>query len=297
MTDKTARHLVMGTLYCVIGGICWGISGTTAEYLMAHKGLSADWISVLRMLVGGGAILLYAFSRQGWGIFALWRDPVSVVRVAAFGFLGMNLAQYAYVLAIGASNAGTATMLQYTGPIGVLLVNCTLARRLPSGRESMAILLAVTGTFLIATNGSLESLALSPAALFWGFLAAAGLVVNFISSEPLIHRWGNATATGTALVLAGLLLSCLKRPWQEQIQWDTGILLGCLILVLVGTIMAFIIFMQGFAMVGSVRASMLSSTEPLSATVCSAVFLGTVFTGMDLVGFTCIMATIILLAK
>ena len=120
MTDKTARDLVMGTIYCVIGGICWGISGTTAEYLMAHKGLSADWISVLRMLVGGGAILLYAFSRQGGGIFALWRDPVSVVRVAAFGFLGMNLAQYAYVLAIGASNAGTATMLQYTGPIGVL---------------------------------------------------------------------------------------------------------------------------------------------------------------------------------
>lgn len=203
MTDKTARDLVMGTLYCVIGGICWGISGTTAEYLMAHKGLSADWISVLRMLVGGGAILLYAFSRQGWGIFALWRDPVSVVRVAAFGFLGMNLAQYAYVLAIDASNAGTATMLQYTGPIGVLLVNCTLARRLPSGRESMAILLAVTGTFLIATHGSFSSLSLSPAALFWGFLAAAGLIVNFIASEPLIHRWGNATATGTALVLAG----------------------------------------------------------------------------------------------
>ena len=297
MTDKAARHLVMGTLYCVIGGICWGISGTTAEYLMAHKGLSADWISVLRMLVGGGAILLYAFSRQGWGIFALWRDPVSVVRVAAFGFLGMNLAQYAYVLAIDASNAGTATMIQYTGPIGVLIVNCLLARRLPSGRELLAILLAVTGTFLIATNGSLESLALSPAALFWGFLAAAGLVVNFISSEPLIHRWGNATATGTALVLAGLLLSCLKRPWQEQIQWDTGILLGCLILVLVGTIVSFIIFMQGFSMVGSVRASMLSSTEPLSATVCSAVFLGTVFTGMDLVGFACIMTTIILLSK
>ena len=297
MTDKTARDLVMGTIYCVIGGICWGISGTTAEYLMAHKGLSADWISVLRMLVGGGAILLYAFSRQGWGIFALWRDPVSVVRVAAFGFLGMNLAQYAYVLAIDASNAGTATMIQYTGPIGVLIVNCLLARRLPSGRELLAILLAVTGTFLIATNGSLESLALSPAALFWGFLAAAGLVVNFISSEPLIHRWGNATATGTALVLAGLLLSCLKRPWQEQIQWDTDILLGCLILVLVGTIVSFIIFMQGFSMVGSVRASMLSSTEPLSATVCSAVFLGTVFTGMDLVGFACIMTTIILLSK
>lgn len=184
MTDKTARDLVMGTIYCVIGGICWGISGTTAEYLMAHKGLSADWISVLRMLVGGGAILLYAFSRQGWGIFALWRDPVSVVRVAAFGFLGMNLAQYAYVLAIDASNAGTATMIQYTGPIGVLIVNCLLARRLPSGRELLAILLAVTGTFLIATNGSLESLSLSPAALFGDSLPPpVWLLILFLPSR------------------------------------------------------------------------------------------------------------------
>ncbi|MFP5527605.1 DMT family transporter [Peptococcus simiae] len=297
MVKSDKQALVMGTVYCVLGGICWGISGTTAEYLMAHKGLSADWISVLRMLLGGGIILLYAFKGQGLGIFALWRHLPSVIRVLAFGLIGMNLAQYAYVLAIEASNAGTATMLQYTGPIGVLLYQCLLARRWPTGRELAAIILAVTGTFFIATHGSIGSLSLSPAALFWGLLAALGLIINFITSEPLIHRWGNATATGSALVLAGILLSLMKNPWQAAVSWDLGVFLGCLVLVLVGTIGAFIIFMQGLVMVGSVRASMLASTEPLSAAICSAVFLGTVFTGMDILGFACIMATIFLLGK
>ena len=48
---------------------------------------------------------------------------------------------------------------------------------------------------------------------------------------------------------------------------------------------------------GPVKSSMLASTEPLSATVFSAVWLHTAFTIPDLIGFACIIATIFLLAK
>jgi drug/metabolite transporter (DMT)-like permease len=68
-------------------------------------------------------------------------------------------------------------------------------------------------------------------------------------------------------------------------------------IILLGTVAAFSLFLQGVADIGAVKASMLTVLEPLSATFFSAVWLGTKFSATDLVGFACILAIIFLLAK
>ena len=60
--------------------------------------------------------------------------------------------------------------------------------------------------------------------------------------------------------------------------------------------MAFSLYMQGVGDIGAVRASMIVSTEPLSATILSAVLLGTVFSVYDWIGFVLVIATVFLLA-
>ncbi len=295
--QKPRSDLAKGALFCAIGGTCWGFSATCAQYLMQSKGISADWISIQRMLIGGGIIVAVGFYRRPEKMIGIWRTWPSVWRILVFGFVGMILAQYAYAVAIGYSNAGTATMLQYTGPIAVLLYVCAIERRWPHVNEAIAIVLAVSGTFFIATHGSFSSLVLSPQALFWGMLAAAGLFVNTVIAEPLIKQWGNETVTGYGLLLAGILLVVTKNTLAEDIPWDLGVILGVLGLILIGTIGAFTFFLQGLATIGSVRASMIGSMEPLSAAIFSGIFLGTVFMPMDIVGFACILATVFLLAR
>ena len=68
-------------------------------------------------------------------------------------------------------------------------------------------------------------------------------------------------------------------------------------IVVLGTVVSFTLFMRGLQDVGAVKSSMLASTEPVSATVFSALWLGTTFSAPDLIGFACIIATIFLLAK
>ena len=68
-------------------------------------------------------------------------------------------------------------------------------------------------------------------------------------------------------------------------------------IVLLGTAAAFSLIMQGIVDVGPAKASMLASTEPVSATVFSALWLGTSFSATDLIGFAAITATVFLLAK
>ncbi len=72
---------------------------------------------------------------------------------------------------------------------------------------------------------------------------------------------------------------------------------AAIILAVLGTLVAYTMYLQGVADVGPVHASMLSSIEPVSATLCSVFWLHTSFQPIDLVGFLCILATIFLLAK
>ena len=59
----------------------------------------------------------------------------------------------------------------------------------------------------------------------------------------------------------------------------------------------FPLIMQGIADIGPVRSSMLATTEPVSATILSVLWLGTSFTVTDIIGFAAIISIIFLLAK
>ena len=47
---------VKGTLYTVVAGIAWGLSGTSGQYLMAH-GISALVLTNLRLIIAGLALV------------------------------------------------------------------------------------------------------------------------------------------------------------------------------------------------------------------------------------------------
>ncbi len=69
------------------------------------------------------------------------------------------------------------------------------------------------------------------------------------------------------------------------------------IIVFVGTLGAFTLFVQGVSMVGPVTAALLACLEPLTAALLSAVWLGSVFTAAELIGFACILSTVFLLSR
>ena len=103
--------------------------------------------------------------------------------------------------------------------------------------------------------------------------------------------------TGWAMLLGGAAMALISRVWSIPVQLDVYGWLAVGGVVIAGTLLAYTLYLQGVADVGAVRASMLASVEPVSATVISALWLGTRFQWIDLLGFAAIMATVFLLAK
>ena len=79
-------------------------------------------------------------------------------------------------------------------------------------------------------------------------------------------------------------------------QLDVAAVALLTFMVVVGTFGAYALYLQGVKDAGSMRASLLGTIEPLTATVTSVLWLGTSFSAADLVGFALVLAMVYLTA-
>ena len=296
MQERTS-HALRGTLCAALGGVCWGFSGTCGQYLFSRFAVSSLWLTCLRLLAAGLVMTLLALPKFHDAMRAIWRSPREAALLVCYGVFGLLMCQYAYMTAISYSNAATATVLQTLNLVLIMLLACLRSRRRPRPVELTALVLALAGTFLLATGGNIRHMALSPQGLFWGLAAAVAVVSYVMLPRGLMARWGRAPVTALGMLAGGIAVNLAARSWTMEVRLPLQGWLAAACIIILGTIVAFNLIMQGIQDVGPVKASMLAATEPLSATVFSALWLGTAFSLTDLVGFACIISTIFLLAK
>ena len=248
------------------------------------------------MLFAGIIMVILAVFTQKENIKGILHNKLDRIALLVFGIAGLMTCQYTYFAAIARSNAATGTVLQYLGPALILIYICIRYLRLPKPREVLAIILAITGTFLIATHGDINNLAISPSGLFFGLLSAFTLAVYTVLPGRLIERWGSLTVTGLGMLIAGVVFTIVVRPWQmnQRVDFTTALLLA--IIILLGTAMPFALYLKGVSIIGASKGSMLACIEPVSATVFSALWLKNKFTVFDLAGFALIITTVLILS-
>ena len=154
-------------------------------------------------------LIALGLAKQGRSYAAVWRDKKDAAGLLLFAVLGLMFSQYTYMTAISYSNSGTTTALQCTGQVLVLIYSCILVRRWPTRLESVGVVLAVGGTFLLATHGKLGNLAISPLALAWGMASALSLALYTLLPVRLIKKYGSTVVTGWAHMRVAALSTCL----------------------------------------------------------------------------------------
>lgn len=166
-----------GICFTVAGGCCWGMSGVMGKYLFDAKDLTATWLVTVRLLGAGICLLLLMYQRKGNLIFRVWKRKDSAVNQLIFGMIGMAMCQMTYFLAIQESNPGTATVIQYSAPILIMVFFVLVEKRFPKKEEVLVLAAVIVGIFLLATHGSIKNLVITNAALFWGLLSAFAFAV------------------------------------------------------------------------------------------------------------------------
>lgn len=290
--SKTAQ----GVILSLLGGIFWGFSGSCGQYLFSFHGVDSKWIVTIRMIATGIILLAISAFKHKSKIIGVWKGKKNFACMSAFTLFGLILCQYSYFTAIEHSNAGTATVLQYLSPVLILVFVCLKNKKLPVLAETVAIILAVGGTFVIATGGDIHSLAVSTPALFWGIASAVFLACYSLIPVPLLKDYDTPTVLGWGMLAGGVLLLPVFRPWEMMPEISFSLIGALAGIVIFGTVLAYTFYLEGIHLIGATKASVISSIEPVSATVISAVWLGTDFSGSDIIGFIMIISTIFIIS-
>ena len=130
---------------------------------------------------------------------------------------------------------------------------------------------------IITIAGNLDHLAISPQGLFWGLASALGIAVYTILPATLLPKFPTQALMGVGMLVGGLVTAVLIDMPSIPYRLDFHGIIALILIVLLGTIVAFLLYMQGVADLGSVKASMIACVEPISAAVFSLVFFDTQF--------------------
>ncbi len=285
-----------GIILGILAAILWGISGTSGQFLFQQKAINVEWLITIRLLISGICLLLFAnFNNEN--LFAIWKNKKDSIQLIIFSIIGMLGVQYTYFAAIKHSNAATATVLQFVGPILIAVYLAIKYKKLPKPIEIIAIILAVAGTFLLVTHGKLNSLSISPLALFLGLASAITLAIYSLQPKQLLTKYNAAVVIGWAMLIGGIVFSFVKFPWEIEGIWDWETTLSVGFVVFLGTLVAFYSYLTATKIIGAQKTSLLSSAEPLVAVLLSVTWLNIPFETIDWIGSLCIISTIFLLSR
>lgn len=287
---------VKGALLTLLGGMCWGLSGTMGQYLFTRQGMDSRWLVPIRLGLAGLVLFVYCLLRWRKEVFAPWRTRRDALDLVIYGLLGVSGCQFLYFLTIQLSTAGVATILQDLSPVMILGVSCVAARRGPKPFEVVSILLALAGVFLLTTHGRLHQFAVSPAALLTGCLSAVCVTVYNVQPKRLLGRFPVPVLQSWAFLMGGAVFSLVFRPWRWGYVPNAMGCVGIAFVVLVGNVAAFVSFMTGVKLIGPDKAILYGFSEPVTAALLAALVLGTPFTLWDAVGFAAVFAMLALLS-
>ena len=268
-----------------IGAMFWGMTGPMIEWMLKETALTAPFMLAVRLVIAG-IFILVILKIQHVKIYAIWKMATWRRQLILFSTLGMLGLQYTFVFAIKESNAVVATLLQFLAPIFIIMFVSLRYKSWPPRSQIIGIIGTLFGLFLLLTNGSLTTLVVSEKALLWG--VALGFTYAFYTLYPvrLMKEWGVLTVVGWGMIISGICSAFIGRIWQSnewQLLTEPNIMLMMAGLIILGAV-AFILFLSSMKYISAVETSILSSFEPLTAMVVSAIWLGATLQSWQFVG-------------
>lgn len=290
MTDKHK-----GLFFAITGTTLWGISGVVAQYLFSRQPIEPGWLVGMRLAVSGVLLVIWGAVSNFHELISIWRDRHDWLLLIVFALFGMITSQFSYFMAIKYGNAPTATILQFLGPVFIIVFLALRYWRLPRQIDVISMLIALFGTYLLVTKGSFDSLRLAPTAVFWGLGAAISQALYTLIPIQLLKKYDAKIVTGWAMLLGSLVflphMILTPMPHLNVSGW-----VGVIFVATVGTMFAYLLYLKSLNYILPATTGMLSSFEPLTATFLSIVVLHTAFGLPEMLGGAMILATAFLQA-
>jgi drug/metabolite transporter (DMT)-like permease len=240
----------------------WALNGSLARFLL-DDGISAPHLSELRSAISWLVLVcvLAVVSRDKLRI-----ARADVPKMAWLGIGGLAAVHALYFFAISRMEIGVTLVIQYLGPLLILLwLRFFHGRDLSRGLWG-AVAVSVVGCFFVVEAydaGKLDTL---------GLLASLGAAATFAMYLVLSERAGHKYEAYTTLVwgfgFATLFWLVVRPPWTfpwELLGTPRNLAIGIVGVALIGTLIPFLLMLAALRHIPATRASIVATLEPVLA--------------------------------
>ena len=275
----------------------WAVSGISGEILFKKFNFSSDWLVSTRTLISGILLFLIVIFIEKKSILRPLKNKIDCAGIILFGTAGMYLVQYTYFKTIELSNVSFDTILQFTAPFFIFIYESIKNKKVPAVSTVILLLMTILGVIFIATKGNFSNLSVSLEALLLGIISA--IMIAFYSTYPkkLLKKYGSITVVGWGMIVGSIISNVIHPIWKIEGDVNTQSIIQVMIVVILGTSIAYLIYIASLNYISSSLAGILTAFEPVLAAILSVVFFGLKFSFIELIGFLLVFVSIFILEK
>jgi drug/metabolite transporter (DMT)-like permease len=258
---RAHRRPALGYALAAGAASLWALNGSLARFLL-DDGVSAAHLSQLRATLSCALLVAWLLAADRG---ALRVARVDLPALAWLGIAGLAAVHATYFLAIERLDIGVALVVQYLGPLLILVWLAVAHRRRLAPSLWGAVALAAAGCALVVEvqhAGALDGIGLAAA-----FGAAVSFAVYLVAAERAGRRHPPQTTLAWAFGFAAAFWLVVRPPWTfpwEAFAEPRNAALG-LGVVVIGTLVPFLLMLAAVRHVPAPRAGVVATLEPVLA--------------------------------
>jgi drug/metabolite transporter, DME family len=263
---QSSRSEKSGIFYILAATLLWGTTGTAQG--LAPVGTNPVALGALRVIIGGGALLLLALCRKSFRGVSSW--PLLPTAVSAIFIAGYQLSFFAAVSMTGVA-VGTMVAIG-SSPVAAGLLGYLVRRERLGARWLLATLLAVAGCILLVSGGG--GLLVQPVGIVLALCAGFSYAAYTVSIKGLLDKNSPDAVLAVVFCVSALIMAPLLFVFDAGWLWTARGAAVALHLGFFATAGSYWLFARGLRTVKVGTAATLSLGEPLTASLLGVVVLG-----------------------
>jgi putative permease len=286
-----------GMLLASLASSLWAISGISGEILFKKYNFSSDWLVSIRTLISGILLFVIVIFIEKKSVLKPLKNKKDFIGIILFGTAGMYLVQYTYFKTIELSNVSFSTILQFTAPFFIFIYESIKNKKIPAFSTLILLFMTILGVVFIATKGKISSLSVSPEALLLGLISAIMIAFYSIYPKKLLKKYGSITVVGWGMIVGSVISNIVHPIWKIQGNVNTESIIQVTVVVILGTSVAYLIYIASLNYISSSLAGILTAFEPVLAAILSVIIFRLKFSFVELIGFILVFVSIFILEK
>ena len=249
--------------YITVAAVLWGVTGFFTKTLTGY-GFTQSKMNLVRNMIAA-LIIGAVFFITDRGIFKIRsiKDFLGIASIAVFGYCTYGAA---YVVAINETSVGVAGALFYTYPAFVLVLSRFMFGEKITPKKVAVIVITTIGCLFVSGALETKGASYSASGIFFGVVSGFTFALYNVLGKKYLSGYSAKTVTFYLFFVAIFVFSAAANP-VDTISKVTasGAWLSMAGFAIAISILPYLLHLKGLEHVEASKASIISTTEPISA--------------------------------